>query len=85
MPQKLVFRPINPRMTAKEAAREYENLLKLEQNDDGSYNEEGSIDVVIISDMLRGLPPPTKAQVLERWRQSDLMYGGMGDEELAVV
>jgi hypothetical protein len=72
-------------MTAQQAEREYMNMLKLCLNDDGTVNEEGSIDVVIVGDMLKGLPPPTKAQVLERWRQSELRYAGKTDEEMAII
>src|SRR5215475_14175805 len=74
MPQKLVFRPITKSMTPKQAEQEYLNLLKLSMHDDGTYNPDGDIDAVIIADMLQGKSPPTKAEVLERWRQSDLRY-----------
>jgi hypothetical protein len=85
MPQKLVFRPITKSMTAKQAEQEYLNLLKLSLHDDGSYNPDGDVDTVIIGDMLQGKPPPTKAEVLERWRQSDLRYANKTDEEMADI
>jgi hypothetical protein len=35
--------------------------------------------------MLQGKPPPTKAEVLERWRQSDRRYASKTDEEMADI
>jgi hypothetical protein len=54
-------------------------------NDDGTHNPDGAVDVVIVGDMLKGLKPPTKAEVLERWRQSELRYAGRTDEEMAII
>ena len=72
-------------MTPKQAEQEYLNLLKLSMHDDGTYNPDGDIDAVIIADMLQGKSPPTKAEVLERWRQSDLRYASKTDEEMADI
>jgi hypothetical protein len=75
------FKKIKADMTPKEAAAQYDQLLKLEYDENGNYSEECGLDVLRVMEALGTGKMPTRAQVRERVKANELAFAGQTDAE----
>jgi hypothetical protein len=81
------FERIEADMSVENASAQYARLINLDRTSDGEIDptDEGSVDAVVVGELLAERPAPTRAQVREMWKRQNLRFAGTSKRDMAKI